>query len=117
MERHEAEAVFNQHQSHFNQLRQHGYHPRMEHNGDMMTLIIHHDSVDAHHPSAGLDPESHPDKYHRIDNINPMVIQHWMESRMQRLSDIGFDHRRDFHPKNPKNTGKVYPKGHHDLVK
>lgn len=120
MEKHEAEDTFTQHQHHFNQLREHGYHPRQSYDPatGMMTLILHHDSVDPDQcGGAGIDPESHPDKYHRIDNINPMVIQHWMESRMQRLSDIGFNHLIDRHPRNPKNTGKVYPKGHHDLVK
>ncbi len=114
MEKQQAEQVFTDSQKHFNTLRQYGYHPRMEHNGDMMTLIIHHESVDPDQTYANIDPDTHPDKYHRIDNINPMVIQHWLESRMQRLADIGFNPVLDKHPKK-QNIAKVYPKGHHDL--
>lgn len=115
MERHEAEKVFTDNQQHWNKLRQHGYHPIWRHEGDYMTLVVGHEStnLDQDH---GIDTRRHPDKYHRIDNINPMVVQHWLESRIQLLSDIGFDHKLDRHPRKHPEDKRQHPAPHH-LIK
>jgi hypothetical protein len=115
MEAHEAVKVFSDNQHHWNRLRQYGYHPKWQHNGDYMTLVLHHESIDPEDQNLSIDTRKHPDKYHRVDNINPMVVQHWLDSRMQLLADIGFDHKQDKHPKKHPEDKRQHPAPHHLL--